>query len=65
MTAPSPLLHEGREVGTLTSSVTEPLNGQHRGIGVVKLAQAEVDQVFTAHGVSARVTWLPGVQPPI
>ncbi len=65
VTAPAPLLHEGREVGTLTSSVTEPLNGQHLGIGVVKLAQAEVDQVFTANGINARVTRLPGVQPPI
>lgn len=62
--APAPLLHEGREAGMLTSSVTTP-DGEHLGIGVIKLALAEVDQRFSAHGVNAIITRLPGAQPPL
>lgn len=63
VTAPQPLLHEGREVGTLTSSVTTP-DGEHVGIGVVKLANAVIGQALVAQGVSAVIARLPGAQPP-
>ncbi len=65
VTAPAPLLHDGREVGILTSSVTEPVHGVHYGIGVVKIAQAEIGQVLSVNTATARVTRLPGVQPPV
>jgi folate-binding protein YgfZ len=64
VTAPAPLLHDEREAGMLTSSVTTP-DGEHLGIGVIKLALAEVGQQFTANGVNAAITGLPGAQPPL
>jgi tRNA-modifying protein YgfZ len=61
--APAPLSSEGREIGTLTSSVTTP-DGDHVGLGVVKVAFARVGAALTAGAVPATITRLPGVQPP-
>jgi tRNA-modifying protein YgfZ len=64
--APASLTHEGREVGTLTSSVTTP-DGDILGIGIVKVAAAQpgVALAAGAAGVPATITLLPGVQPPM
>ncbi len=61
--APAPLYAEsGRQVGTLTSSVSAP-DGQHYGIGVVNLTFAEPGLALTAGaGVPARILRRAGVQ---
>lgn len=62
--APCALLRDGREVGTLTSSVSTP-DGEHIGIGVVKVAVAQVGMTLAAGaGANAEITALPGAQPP-
>lgn len=68
--APAALLHEGRAVGMLTSSVTAPagtldvLPASYYGVAVVKVAAAQVGAVLTTEqGVNARVVRLPGAQP--
>lgn len=61
--APAPLLLDGREVGKLTSSVQSP-DGEVFGIGVVKVAVAQVGLVFTTGNNHATITRLAGVQPP-
>ncbi len=62
--APAPLLSDGREIGTLTSSAELP-NGVCVGIGVVKIGEARLDGRFTTSGGAAvEVTRLPGAQPP-
>lgn len=61
--APAPLLSEGREVGTLTSSVQTP-EGDVLGIGVVKVAAALPGTVLSTGEHQAAVTRLPGVQAP-
>jgi folate-binding protein YgfZ len=62
--APADLMHEDKRIGTLTSSVTSP-DGEHFGIGVVKVALAVVGQTFTVGEAQAEVTALPGFQPPM
>jgi folate-binding protein YgfZ len=62
--APAALLADDRSAGTLTSSVTTP-EGEHLGIGVVRLAYAQPGQVFSAGAnIPAVVLDLAGVQPP-
>jgi folate-binding protein YgfZ len=61
--APAPLVSEGREVGTLTSSVTTP-DGEHIGLGVVKVAVARVGATLLASDIPATIMRLPGAQPP-
>jgi aminomethyltransferase len=61
---PAPIQHEGREIGTLTSSVTAP-DGEFFAIGVVKLAVAQIGVEVSVGGtVAATIAGLPGVQPP-
>jgi aminomethyltransferase len=64
ITAPAALTHDGREVGTLTSSVTTT-DGQYLGLGDVKVASARVDMALAAGDVKAVITRLPGAQPPM
>ncbi|MCC6615823.1 MAG: folate-binding protein YgfZ [Anaerolineae bacterium] len=52
----------GRSAGTLTSSVTTP-DGEHLGIGVVRMAHAQVGAQFKAGETTATVVDLAGVQP--
>jgi aminomethyltransferase len=61
--APAPLLLDGREVGKLTSSVQSP-DGDVFGIGVVKVAAAQVGTALAAGAQRATITRLVGVQPP-
>lgn len=61
--APAPLTAEGREIGTLTSSVTTP-DGEHVGLGVIKVAAARVGAALRADDVPATIMRLPGAQPP-
>lgn len=60
--APAPLMLEGREAGTLTSSVQTP-DGDVLGIGVVKTAAAQVGQTLSVGEHTATITRLAGVQP--
>ncbi len=60
--ASTPLLLEGREVGTLTSSVTAP-DGIHYGIGVIKTAVAKPGLTLTANEVHGKIEKLAGTQP--
>ncbi len=62
--APAPLFHEGKTVGTLTSSVTSP-DGEFFGIGFVKTTLAEEGQQFTVgeSTIEASISALAGVQP--
>jgi aminomethyltransferase len=62
---PADLLHEGKAVGTLTSSATTP-DGDIVGLGFVKLPLAEPGQRFDIgeNGTTAEVTALAGAQPP-
>jgi len=63
--APAPITHGGREIGTLTSSVQTP-DGDSIGIGVIKVAQAEISaSVMVGNVISAEISGLPGAQPPI
>jgi hypothetical protein len=62
--APADLLHEGKRVGTLTSSVATP-EGRVYGIGVVKPSLAIIGQPLALGDISATITALPGVQPPM
>ncbi len=62
--APAKISLEGREIGVMTSSVRTP-DGELVGIGVVKLAAAQPGaDVLVADGIAARITGLPGAQPP-
>jgi hypothetical protein len=61
--APAALSHEGRKIGTLTSAVTTP-DGEHLGIGVVKLAMAQRGLTYNIEtDIKAVVSALAGVQP--
>lgn len=60
--ANTPLLLEGREVGTLTSSVRAP-DGINYGIGVVKTATAQQGLTLTANEISVKIEKLAGAQP--
>jgi glycine cleavage system aminomethyltransferase T len=62
---PADLLHDGKTVGTLTSSVTTP-DGEIIGLGFVKVPLAEPGQTFRmgGNGTTAKVTALAGAQPP-
>ncbi len=62
--APAALHSESREVGTLTSSAQTP-DGEILGIGVVKLAAAQVGARLQLDGVEVEITGLPGAQPPM
>lgn len=60
---PSPVLFEGRAIGTLTSAAETP-HGEKLGIAVVKLAHARPGmQVMIGDGVSAVLIDRAGVQP--
>ena len=62
--APAKFVADGHEVGTLTGSVETP-DGEAIGIGVVKVAQAQVGaDILTGDGVAATISGLPGAQPP-
>lgn len=61
--APTPLLYEGRPVGTLTSAVTAP-DGVHYGVAVIRVAAATPGaRLMLPNGIPATVTRLAGVQP--
>ncbi|GAB4526602.1 MAG: glycine cleavage T C-terminal barrel domain-containing protein [Anaerolineae bacterium] len=61
--APADLFHEGKQAGTLTSSVTAP-DGVIYAMGIVKVAHAEPGTLLvTAQGAVVRVVELLGVQP--
>lgn len=61
--APAPLRLDGREIGTLSSSVQTP-NGDLLGIGVLKVAAAQPGtHVAVAEGIDAEIIALAGVQP--
>lgn len=64
--APADLLHEGRPVGTLTSSVTSP-DGEHFGIGIIKAGLAEIGLELNAgaNGTRATVRDFAGTPPPM
>jgi tRNA-modifying protein YgfZ len=64
--APAELYHNGRAVGTLTSSVTTP-DGEHLGIGVIKTAVAEdgLELSAGANHVPARMVDFAGAPPPM
>ncbi len=64
--SPAPLRLDGKEVGSLTSSVSTP-HGEAIGIGFVKVAAAEVGQAFTVadRSTTAQILTLAGVQPPV
>lgn len=59
---PAVIIHEGREVGQLTSCVTAP-DGDIFALGVVKPALAEPGQTFHIGDLNATVIALAGVQP--
>jgi folate-binding protein YgfZ len=63
--APAELLHDGKAVGTLTSSVTTP-DGEIVGLGFVKLPLAEAGLSLHVgdNSTTAEVTALAGAQPP-
>lgn len=63
--APTPVTHDGKPAGTLTSSVTTP-DGDHIGLGFVKVALAVPGQTLTigTSNVPATITALAGAQPP-
>ena len=63
---PAGLRLDGKEIGTLTSSVVTP-RGEAVGIGFVKVAAAEVGQMLTVadQAISAQILTLAGAQPPV
>ncbi len=61
--APAAISADGREIGTLTSSVQTP-DGESLGIGVVKLASAQPDTPVDITGVSATILGFAGTPPP-
>jgi len=62
--APVKISIDGREIGTLSSSARAP-DGDVLGIGVIKVAAAQPGaQVVAAGTIPARITGLPGAQPP-
>jgi aminomethyltransferase len=62
--APVKLVTDGHEAGMLTSSVQTP-DGDSIGIGVVKVAQAEIGaELLIGGSIHAEITGLPGAQPP-
>ncbi len=64
--SPAPLRLDGKEIGTLTSSVLTP-RGEAIGIGFVKVAVAELGQAFAVgeQPISATILTLAGAQPPV
>jgi len=64
--SPAPLRLDGKEIGTLTSSVITP-RGEAIGIGFVKVPAAEPGQAFTIGDkpVRAEILTLAGAQPPV
>ncbi|MCA0453331.1 MAG: glycine cleavage system protein T [Chloroflexi bacterium] len=64
--APAPLYRDGREVGTLTSSVVSPA-GEILGVGFVKFNHAEIGQTFTAghQNATARILTYAGAPAPM
>lgn len=64
--SPTALQLDGRDIGTLTSSVVTP-KGEAVGIGFVKVPVAEVGKVFTVgdKAITAQILTLAGAQPPI
>lgn len=64
--APASLVKNGKEIGTLTSSVVTP-DGQIVGIGFVKTAFAQQDEIFDVDQVlyTARITGLAGTPAPM
>ena len=63
--APAPITIEGREIGTLTSSVVTP-TGEAIGLAVIRVAHAKPGTRLTAgNGIDATITHLPGAQPPM
>ncbi len=57
---PSPLMHEGRQVGTLTSTVEALDGGRAIGLGYVRKAHAqEGTRLFTERGVEVVVDGFP------
>ncbi|MEL7234359.1 MAG: glycine cleavage system protein T, partial [Chloroflexota bacterium] len=62
---PAPLMHDGKTVGNVTSSVKAP-DGEVFGIAVVKTAVAEPEITLrTQQGVSAEVIELAASAPPV
>ena len=62
--APAKISMDGRDVGMLTSSVQTP-DGDAIGLGVIKVAQAQVGaSILIGESVEAVITGLPGAQPP-
>lgn len=64
--SPAPLFNEGKEIGTLTSSVVTP-KGDVVGIGFVKLAAAEIGQLLAAgkEQTSTRILSFAGAVAPM
>ena len=63
--APAAIILEGKPAGELTSSVTTP-DGEHLGLGFVKVAAARPGQAVTIgdQNIFASITALAGAQPP-
>ncbi len=64
VSAPADLTAEGRPAGVITSSVTTP-DGEHLGIGVIRVALADAGRMLSAGEVQAEVIDRAGVQPPM
>src|SRR5262249_2204425 len=64
--SPTVLQVDGRDIGTLTSSVVTP-RGEAVGIGFVKVPVAEVGKVLMVgdKAITAQILALAGAQPPI
>lgn len=63
--APAPITLDGREIGTLTSSVATP-TGEIIGLAVIKVGHAHPGtQLIVGDGIGAAITHLPGAQPPM
>jgi aminomethyltransferase len=61
--SPADIPREGHRTGTLTSSVTTP-DGEHFGIGFVKLSHAIPGSELTIDGIPATIISLAGAPPP-
>ena len=64
--SPTPLQVDGKEIGTLTSSVVTP-HGEAIGIGFVKVPVAEPGKELTVgdKSITAQIVTLAGAQPPM
>ncbi|NWF68973.1 MAG: folate-binding protein YgfZ [Chloroflexi bacterium] len=60
--APAELSYAGHAIGRLTSSVTTP-DGEHMGIGVVKVSAAVIGLQYNCGQAQATVSALAGAQP--